>query len=288
MKCFYHKGDFDGICSGAIVLMKYPDCEMYGMEYGDEFPWDIFSRLDDKEVVYMCDYSLNPFEDMFSLSGMCNLKWIDHHKTAFDSYVKCTRNGYEGFASHVDLSMAACELTWLYLYGEDKEMPYAVRMFGRYDIWAHDFSPYVLPFQYGARTFITEGVYDLHWKALLIDQDPSIEADIITKGTAIIKYEKQQNKLLMDTISCELEFDGYKALAINSNQASSTVFESRWNDAIYDIMLSYYRTPSKKWKVSLRSVGDKVNVGELAKKYGGGGGHKNASGFVCDKLPFEI
>lgn len=51
MKCFYHSGDFDGICSGAIIKYKYPDCEMFGIDYGDEFPWDVIVP---GETVFMC------------------------------------------------------------------------------------------------------------------------------------------------------------------------------------------------------------------------------------------
>jgi len=40
------------------------------------------------------------------------------------------------------------------------------------------------------------------------------------------------------------------------------------------------------WTVTLYSR-DGINVGEIAKKYGGGG-HANAAGFQCEKLPFAI
>ena len=38
MKCFYHSADLDGHCSGAIVKMVYPECELIGINYGDKFP----------------------------------------------------------------------------------------------------------------------------------------------------------------------------------------------------------------------------------------------------------
>ena len=36
MKCFYHRIDFDGVCSAAIVKAKYPECELIGIDYGDD------------------------------------------------------------------------------------------------------------------------------------------------------------------------------------------------------------------------------------------------------------
>jgi hypothetical protein len=58
--CFYHSADFDGICSGAIVKQKHPDCYVYGINYGEDFPWDM---LREDDIVIMCDFSL-PFDEM--------------------------------------------------------------------------------------------------------------------------------------------------------------------------------------------------------------------------------
>jgi hypothetical protein len=103
--CFYHKSDLDGICSAAIVKHFVPECELYGMDYGDEFPWaallpqgacpDIVSappavvqmelecllrrKLCEPRTVYMVDFSLPP-EDMKTLAEVSNLVWIDPHK----------------------------------------------------------------------------------------------------------------------------------------------------------------------------------------------------------------
>jgi hypothetical protein len=40
MICFYHSADLDGHCSGAIIKKVHPECELIGINYGDEFPWD--------------------------------------------------------------------------------------------------------------------------------------------------------------------------------------------------------------------------------------------------------
>ena len=86
MKGFYHSADLDGHCSGAVIKLKYPNCEMIGINYGDEFPWDSISEND---VVIMSDFGLQPFEDMLKLNDKCNqLIWIDHHITAMDEYDK--------------------------------------------------------------------------------------------------------------------------------------------------------------------------------------------------------
>ena len=44
--CFYHKADLDGVCSAAIVKHFVPECELYGIDYGDEYPWDLVRPVD--------------------------------------------------------------------------------------------------------------------------------------------------------------------------------------------------------------------------------------------------
>ena len=78
MKCFYHSTDLDGHCSGAIVKYRYPECEMIGINYGQEFPWD---SIQPDEQVFMVDFTLQPFEGMERLNNLCNLHWIDRSTT---------------------------------------------------------------------------------------------------------------------------------------------------------------------------------------------------------------
>ena len=62
MKVFYHSADLDGHCSGAILKLKYPQCDLFGVNYGkDEF---VESIVNDAEEVFIVDYSLQPFERM--------------------------------------------------------------------------------------------------------------------------------------------------------------------------------------------------------------------------------
>jgi len=58
MICFYHRVDFDGICSAAIFRKKFGDkCLYYGINYGDEFPLELALKNSD-EGIYFVDFSL--------------------------------------------------------------------------------------------------------------------------------------------------------------------------------------------------------------------------------------
>lgn len=214
--CFYHKADLDGVCSGAIVKHFVPECEMRGIDYGDDFPWDeVIPDLDAESqgfdetfvtetcstvpfrTVYMVDFSL-PVDDMKRLAQASKLIWIDHHKTAIDSLEALDLRGYycEGFG--------ACELAYVFFMAQDEtdkfddssRVPEAVRLLGRYDVWDKDnmeWGPKILPFQYGLR--VEEGIYDptcFRWARLFHDVPYEIAA-ITEVGSAILRYQAGVN-----------------------------------------------------------------------------------------------
>lgn len=84
----WHRADFDGVCSAAIVKKFVPDCELHGIDYGDPFPWQKVEPLEANGMrslrrVFLLDFSLPP-EDMKKLAACCDLVWIDHHKVCLD------------------------------------------------------------------------------------------------------------------------------------------------------------------------------------------------------------
>ncbi len=126
MLCFYHRADFDGKASAAIVAQKHPEVELIGIDYGDPFPWD---RVQLNDIVFMVDFSLSR-KEMDELDDRCHLVWIDHHKTALEWIAKSEHQ----FKGKREVGKAGCELTWQYCFPE-LPMPDAVKYLGRYDVW---------------------------------------------------------------------------------------------------------------------------------------------------------
>ncbi len=271
MICFYHSADLDGHCSGAIVKHKYPDCELYGIDYGDEFPWD---KVKDQNVI-MVDFSLQPFSDMIRLNQEAKtLDWIDHHISAIKDYEECG----DIFPSFLDDKKAACELTWEYLLGR-ATLPYVVTLLGRYDVWDHIID--VLPFQYGVRLYKTDPAWDMeNW----LDWFNCFPHKILDKGKTILKYVEQDNEKYVKFSSFEVNLHNFKCIVINRMMTNSQMFDSVWDPEKYDVMLTFgYK--KNQWTVSLYTDKEGVDVSEIAKKFGGGG-HKQAAGFQCSSLPF--
>lgn len=286
MKVFYHSSDLDGQCSGAIVKYYNPKCELFPINYGQEFPWD---KINKKEVIYMVDFTLQPFDQMIKLSSMCDLIWIDHHNTELIESEKRKFNP-KGYRKN---GIAACALTWLYCSKkkiDDDNFPIAIKYLAMYDIWDHS-DPNTLPFQYGLRLKNTFPDQQQLWSKLFDikdNKDYHIQ-HIIGNGEIVLEYETQNNAKFAKSYVYETELNGYKAIICNKGFTNSKVFDSVWDDNKYDIMITYCRKQFKsgnKWLVTLYSTKDNVDVGLIARKYNGGG-HKNAAGFETDVLPFE-
>ena len=146
MKCFYHSADLDGHCSGALVKAFNINCELIGINYDDEFPWETIGI---GETVWMVDFGLQPFSDMLRLQKMCGLIWIDHHKSALEEYAKALSIGNEPIAGLRRDGIGACQLVYEFLTNKQK-IPTYIKLLAEYDVWNH-LDPRTLAFQYGMR-----------------------------------------------------------------------------------------------------------------------------------------
>ena len=283
MKCFYHSADLDGHCSGAIIKLRYPECDMRGINYGQDFPWD---DITPGEKVFMVDFGLQPFCDMERLNKMCKLHWIDHHKTALDDAHKA------GFIASggqlLESGRAGCELTWEYIHTEFSNVPLSVKLLGRYDVWDHEYSDWVLSFQYGMRQLQDTRPDNTEMWGKLFTNDSEVEP-LVKNGKLILDYESVQNEKFCRAYSFETELNGMKAICANRGFCNSKLFDSVYDPEEHHFMISFIRMkpPKSKWTVSLYSTRDDVDCGSIAKSLGGGG-HKGAAGFQCDQLPFSI
>jgi len=277
---FYHSADLDGHCSGAIAYRELiPDVEdirAYAINYGQDFP---FEEIKKGDTVYMLDYSLQPFEKMITLSEMCTLVWIDHHKSSIEEAEKYPEIFIKGSREE---GKAGCELAWEYFHERDKKpMPKGVFFLGRYDVWDLK-NPDFLKFQYGMRLHDTLYPDAEVWSNVLNDEENFIDF-CLQSGQVILSYVGQTNAKYVQSYGFPVEFEGYKCIACNKGLTSSQLFDSIIED--YDIMITFVKSPKGNWTVSMYTTKDDIDVGAIAKKLGGGG-HKSAAGFQTDELPF--
>jgi len=267
--CYYHLADFDGKCSAAIVKHFEPDVKLIPWNYDKEFKFDKITKND---TIYMVDVSLQ-YEEMLKLNKITNLIYIDHHKSILDQLEGISIKGLQ------DKSVAACELTWKYFSQEP--VPSAVDLLGRYDVW--DLTDYVLYFQYAMRALNIEPESDT-WKWLF--NHPSIVDlnNIIESGRLVYKYQENQD-IMSHYSMIQFKFRGLNVLALNRLAGSSLIFQHHPLYTSSDILMVFGW--NGKWKVSMYTTKDEIDVSEICKEFGGGG-HKKASGFFSVELPKEI
>lgn len=273
MKCFYHKSDLDGHCSGAIVKYLHAECKLLGVDYKDSIKQ---FEIEENEAVYVVDFSFSR-EEMSWLNKHTQLTWIDHHKSAIE---KCSGLIISGVQ---EVGRAGCELTWEHCF-YDEFIPEAVRLLGRYDVWDHE-DPDVLPFQYGMRQNAeTRPEHSMELWADILERAAIGLYDIIDTGRTIIMYEEKQNKIYAQGMAYEVDFEGCRAIVMNKAYANSKAFDSVYNSDKHDIMILFGVKPGE-IKYTLFCDKPEIDVSLIAGKYGGGG-HKGAAGFYSDTILF--
>lgn len=274
MKCFFHSADLDGHCSGEIVLARHPECVMFGINYGDPFPWGL---IEPGETVFMVDFSLQPFEDMERLNALCCLEWIDHHKTAIEGRdASLARDLFHGVQ---EVGMGACALVWDYVF-PNRTMPYGIHLLAMYDVWRHE-DANCLPFQYGMRLEDSSPGAPVWSRVFSGDL-----ADIILRGETVLEYERKQSAAYAQACAFETDFMGLRCVAMNRMLTNSKAFDAVLDPDRHDAMLTFGFRKGR-WTCSLYSAREDVDVSAVALQLGGGG-HKGAAGFQCAELPFEL
>ncbi len=286
MKCFYHN-DLDGRCAAFWVLKENPACTCIPINYGIDFP---FETIGNGERIYIVDYSIQPTEMEQLLAITQDVIWIDHHISAI--------NRYQGFGSAIKgiryNGISGCMLTYLYFNvfnqrdvdsceiqsareREEANIPWFTKYIDDRDVWT---------FNYGNQTkFFTIAFYiydflptDHVWEEMLELQN---ENQYIGEGRVMQKYQDGWAKRYM-RLGFETDFEGLNCFALNLGMCSSNYFDSVAHKD-YDVLIAYaFNGDSYAFKL----FSTKVNVSEIAIKYGGGG-HKGAAGFESKTIPFS-
>lgn len=315
MKCFYHV-DQDGIVSGFYVRKA---CEQRGLafepedfrkiNYGMKFP---FHDIEYDEFVFIVDYSIEPEEMWQLLSITKNVFWIDHHQSTIEAYkdFKCDVKGIRITGEGI----SGANLTWLYFKEmcdenwkqvDKTDYKRVKALLGRYEIgipmlakytamwdtfsWDNKSEEYVKAFHYAFESYDFDAMNclldKLNGDMGLCESERLIDY-MIEDGLGIKDYLSSEAKQYLRSYGFETTFEGHKVYAINRALINSDFFESI-EAYKYDMFIGFSFNGSM-WEYQLRSAEqDKVNVYELAVKYGGGG-HPNAAGFRSEKYVLGV
>jgi len=278
----YHSRDLDGWCSGAILRRK---CN----EDGNKFipvPWDYgndIPKIQKDCDVYMMDISFPPEElEKLAESIDGDLIMIDHHKTAIDGF-NTIKNVPENMKHKFDTKFAACELVWEYLY-PDKDISKCVELLGLYDSFRgqskkESWNEEVIPFQYYMRSVVNN--LDSFNDEYLNDDKDFLNSSI-ENGKPIYKFLVNEAISYYNDNRIECELDGNKAVMFNKERFNPHTMNINYHKDGFDVALCFWYKGGK-WNFSIYNENGKVDVSEIAKKFGGGG-HTKASGFLIDDI----
>ena len=270
----YHSKDTDGHFSGAVLKYKYPDIELRGWDYKDPVP--SFESMKEYDEVILIDITF-PFDILQELGTRTKLTVIDHHvsfKKQVDDFPFPT-----SFEYIYDDKLSACELGFKHYFGY---VPPIVELVGKYDTWRANGTPEwetsVLPLKYFlyGRVNKPEDVKD-YW----FDKYSGDTVDSMLEiGESIMEYERKMDESKTNSYAFVREAYGLRALCINTNFMSSETMITKFDSSKHDIMIGFAYN-GRNWGISLRSIGDKVDVSQIAKTRGGGG-HSQSAGFQVD------
>lgn len=296
--CMFHN-DMDGFCSGYIVYRYFQQLKNDG-EINEEvylFPinyrWQIkYDRFNKGDKVIFVDFIPERDEDIKRLTEDYDLTIIDHHKDAIDK-LEAKYPNIKGLRRD---DKAACQLTWEY-YFPDKVPPRIVDLVGYYDIWEHDKLPNIRACSMGLHELDLMPMKSLArniWDRLFNEEQ--YLSNIIVQGILSLDKQTEEYRRKASFLCQDIMLDGRKAVIANIQGVDSYFFDSVLDKYDPEILLMYYKYYNSNnkmscWKVSIRvapKYKDKIDVSEIARKYGGNG-HPGASAFIANKvteLPF--
>lgn len=282
MKVFYHR-DLDGMCSAAIInYCVDKEVELFDINYGEEFPWE---KIAGEMTVWMVDFCL-PMDDMIRLNQITDLIWIDHHQSSIDEAKKAEFD-CKGVRR---VGIGACQIVWEAYNGIKVDCPRAVKHISQYDVWDHS--------ETNTESFYTglmshEGHCDPKnelWNILFTGGkfEHLLYNRICRDGEPVLRYQKQTNGIVLKEGAFVTEFEGYRAICCNHGVPGAGVFEYIDHKKYqYDLMIVFKRSARRTWTVGVYTARKNIDCSELCKRYNGGG-HREAAGFECSYLPFEI
>ena len=268
--CFYHESDYDGIVSGVLVKLKYPDTILKGINYGHSIDIDVIPKDCEVWFVDFCP-------EIGTLLTLVDKKFkvivIDHHLPSFEKYDKLKNEPNIKWLLNIQYS--GCYLASTRLFNKSSRF---IDLLSNYDTNGSKCVDEAMYLQYGLDYYAPDVDSPL-WPKLMKDIAPTIKI-----GEYIAKFELAKNTQLLEWYGFRAELLGLKAFCINTTQRPGKLF---WKQDMseYDVQVVFKMNKKGAWLVNVAS--DKFDCNEICSKFGGGG-HTGIGGFRANELPLVI
>lgn len=272
--CIYHGGCDDGFCAALIIRYMWPEIKFYPGVYGKEPP-DVTGKR-----VIMVDFSYKrPIMEAMAKT-VASLFVLDHHKTAQEDLAGLEEwAAKEGIIAPVevtfDMDHSGAWLAWNFCH-TDAPTPEFVNLIEDRDLWRFAYGDRTRHFSAALRTYPMD--FDT-WIVL------TSRVDLLVEEGKIILRAHQANikKFLEDSFMERIGTYEVPCCNVPYHYASDTAHEllKRYPNAPFTA--AWFKRGDGLFQASLRSEDHRLDVSEIAKRYGGGG-HRNAAGFQVPSL----
>lgn len=253
----HHGGCADGFTSAWVARKLYPNAEFVPVEYSNIIVPDVT----DKNVLIL-DFAYNRTVLKELEEKAYKLQVIDHHVSAMKDL--------SGLSfCFFDILRSGAGLTWDILIG--KERNWLVNYIEDRDLWV-----WKQPNSREICAAIDSYTFDFDtWDSISV-RDPS---EFITEGRAILRYRENKVKELIK----HPKFISFEDSTVPIINCTNLISDAGAALAIGNAFSITWRFQNGQYLYSLRSSNNGADVSIIAKKYGGGG-HKQASGFILNHL----
>ena len=257
----YHAECRDGFTAAWAAWKKFGSKANYiPIKFGNPPPSEIKGR-----IVYMLDFMYYaPYLEKF-IEDNKKVIAIDHHISAKDFIKKVPEHVF-------DIKHSGAALAFKYFH-PSKKMPKIVKLVEEGDLWKFKSKNVKEVLAYTGLLDFDFKVWD---KLILGGEKESNYNKFAEHGKTIISYENKLIESIIKDNAYSVIFEGHSIYAINAPRFLRSQIGMILSKKYPPFSLVWQRDKNKV-EVSLRSNG-KLNVSEIAVKFGGGG-HRNAAGF---------
>ena len=264
--CIYHDSCLDGFGSAWSVWKKFGnDVRFEACSYNSQIP-DVTN-----EHVVIVDFSFKKDIILTMVEKAKSVTILDHHKTAQEDLCELlSQNVIQGV---FNLNESGAVITWKYYNPDKYDIPKLLLYIQDQDLWEFKLSS-----TKEINAYISILPYDFSKWDLINDLIVMNKQTMIGNGAIVVRKQLKDIEYLLKKTSRKMMIGSYYVQVANmSNHQTSLASEHFVGRCSF--FAGYIDTPDGRL-FSLRSNKDYgIDVSEIAKIYGGGG-HKNAAGFM--------
>ena len=276
----YHDNCVDGFGSAwafkKLAEKDYVDGVTYiPAQYGKPIDQTVFEDWLD---VFILDFSFDRAEIQRLAERAGSVTVLDHHKAAAEN-LQNWDHGFTNLEIVFDMGRSGAGITWDYLSEPNQPRPALINYIEDRDIWAWN-----LEYSREINSLIgfTKKEFDAYDK--LSDLLGSKLDAAVGMGSLLLEQQSRHVKSIIAATKRKVTINGKEGLICNCpGQFASDVGNELAKES-GTFGATYYQGADENMYFSLRSIGD-YDVSAMARDFGGGG-HKNAAGFVMgDEIP---